>query len=209
MVDATTTKAAKEDDDTGASTLSVHLQELREVLTGGIPGATASEHRGELTITVDPVTLTAALQFARDDAATQCELLSDISAVHWPGGVMPVDVEETTGWPTYTEERDEGSIEVNYILRSVAKNHWFRIRVSLPDDDPTVASATGIYSSANFMEREAYDLMGVEFTGHPNLTRIMMPDDWNGHPHRKDYPLGGVEVMYKGETIPPPDERDY
>ena len=196
-------------DATGASTLSVHLQGLRDVLIDGIPGAASSEHRGELTITVDPATIEAALLFARDDAATTCELLSDISAVHWPGGTVVESDQETTGWPTFSEERGEGRIEVSYICRSVEHNHWFRIRVALPDVDPTIKSASSVYSSANFMEREVFDLMGVEFTGHPNLTRIMMPDDWDGHPHRKDYPLGGVEVMYKGETVPPPDERDY
>jgi len=59
------------------------------------------------------------------------------------------------------------------------------------------------------MEREAYDFLGVDFEGHPDLRRILMPDEWEGYPHRKDYPLGGVEVQYHGATVPPPDQRSY
>lgn len=193
----------------GASQLSVHLQELRDVLVDALAGARSSEHRGELTVRIDSGGLADALTFCKNDPRVACELLSDLSAVHWPGGVIQENEEETTGWPTFVEVEEQGRIELGYILRSVRHNHWFRVRVDVPDDAPRVATATRHYASANFMEREVFDLMGVDFVGHPNQTRIMMPEDWDGHPHRKDYPLGGVEVMYKGETIPPPDERDY
>ena len=67
--------------------------------------------------------------------------------------------------------------------------------------------AWSIYPTADWHERETWDFFGVVFDGHPALTRILMPDDWIGHPQRKDYPLGGIPVEYKGGTIPPPDER--
>lgn len=189
--------------------LPEHLHQLRDHLVAELDFVDPVADRGELTLLAPAEELTRVLGFCKNDEAVRCELLSDVSAVHWPAGDFEVDVEETTGWPTYEDQREQGTIEVSYILRSVVHNHWIRVRVSLPDDNPVVASATSHYSSANFMEREVYDLMGVEFAGHPNLTRILMPEDWDGHPHRKDYPLGGVEVMYQGKTIPPPDERDY
>ncbi len=197
-------------DPDGASTLSVALQELRDLLLDDLTDAHATEHLGELTVTVDADALPAALALCRDDARIRCELLSDLSGVHWPGGVVRANDQETTGWPTYTETVEQGTFELLYIMRSVAHNRWFRLRVVVPDDDAAVVpSATSHYSSANFMEREVFDMLGVDFVGHPNLTRILMPEDWDGHPHRKDYPLGGVEVMYKGTTIAPPDEREY
>jgi NADH-quinone oxidoreductase subunit C len=64
-----------------------------------------------------------------------------------------------------------------------------------------------IYPTNDWHERETYDFFGIIFDGHPSLTRIQMPDDWHGHPQRKDYPLGGIPVEYKGAQIPPPDER--
>lgn len=193
----------------GASELSVELQALREVLTEGIGGAQASEHRGELTVEVAPETLLDALTFCKTDERVACDLLSDLSWVHWPGGVIEENSQETTGWPTFTETVEQGRIQVDYILRSIAHNHWFRLRVNVPDTDSELPTATGHYGSANFMEREAFDMIGITFTGHPNMNRVLMPEDWEGHPHRKDYPLGGVEVMYKGKTVPPPDERYY
>jgi NADH-quinone oxidoreductase subunit C len=167
-----------------------------------------SGYRGELTLDVPADRIIDVLGFCRDDADIACELLSDLSGVHWPGGVQEANAQETTGWPTFSEER-EGRIEVLYLLTSVAKNHRFRLRTALPDEDPTLPTAEHLYRAAHIMEREAYDFFGVVFTGHSNLKRIEMPEDWVGHPQRKDYPLGGVDVMYKGATVPPPDERRY
>ncbi len=82
-----------------------------------------------------------------------------------------------------------------------------RLETQVPLVRPHVASVTGVYPTADFHERETWDMFGVVFDGHPALTRILMPDDWDGHPQRKDYPLGGVPVEYKGAQIPPPDER--
>jgi NADH-quinone oxidoreductase subunit C len=167
-----------------------------------------SGYRGELTIDVPASAILDVLAFCRDDADVACELLSDLSAVHWLGGTQEVKAQETTGWPTFTEER-EGRIDVLYLVTSIAHNHRFRLRVALPDVDPTLPTAEGLYRSAHIMEREVYDFFGVRFEGHSNPKRIEMPEDWVGHPQRKDYPLGGVDVMYKGATVPPPDERRY
>ena len=76
-----------------------------------------------------------------------------------------------------------------------------------PDADPHIPSIVAVYPTNDWHERETYDMFGIVFDGHPALTRILMPDDWPGHPQRKDYPLGGIPVEYKGGTIPPPDQR--
>ena len=77
----------------------------------------------------------------------------------------------------------------------------------VPDDDPRIPSIVGTYPTNDWHERETWDMFGIVFEGHPGLTRILMPDDWPGHPQRKDYPLGGIPVEYKGATIPAPDQR--
>lgn len=82
--------------------------------------------------------------------------------------------------------------------------------MTCPDEDPHIPSIVSIYPGNDWPEREAWDLMGIVFDDHPGLTRTAMPDDWIGHPQRKDYPLGGIPVEYKGAVIPPPDtRRDY
>jgi len=178
-------------------------------IRGICPEAEPVEDFGELTVVVPAGAILDVLRFCRDDPDTRCELLADLSAVHWPAGERALEDEPTTGWPAYVEQRDDGVMELDYILYSVTHHHRFRVRVNLPDVDPTIASASGLYAAANFMEREVYDLMGVTFNGHPNLVRVLMPDDWEGHPHRKDYPLGGIDVPYHNEKfIPPPDRRD-
>ncbi|KAB2587049.1 NADH-quinone oxidoreductase subunit C, partial [Rhodococcus erythropolis] len=94
-----------------------------------------------------------------------------------------------------------------YPLASITHNRRIRLEVSVPDSDPHIPSIVGIYPTNDWHERETYDFFGIVFDGHPALTRIEMPDDWKGHPQRKDYPLGGIPVEYKGAQTPPPDER--
>lgn len=192
-----------------AAELDERLTKLRDHVVQVFPQLEARSFRGELTLVAQADQLIDLLTFCRDDPDVRCELLADLSGVHWPAGTRIENAQETTGWPTYETDQGAGRIEIDYILRSLEHNHWFRVRVNTPDDNPTLPSATGVYSSANVMERETYDFFGVRFVGHPNLARILMPDGWEGHPHRKDYPLGGVEVIYKGKTVPPPDERHY
>jgi NADH-quinone oxidoreductase subunit C len=86
-------------------------------------------------------------------------------------------------------------------------NRRIRLEVSCPDGDPHIPSIVATYPTIDWHERETFDMFGIIFDGHPALTRILMPDDWPGHPQRKDYPLGGIPVEYKGGSIPPPDER--
>jgi NADH-quinone oxidoreductase subunit C len=185
------------------------LEELAARVTDRFPGVAAEVASGELTVHVAPEQLVEVLTFCRDDDELACEMLADLSGVHWPSGDHAIERQvSTTGWPEYRVARDEGVIEVLYVVRSLRRNHRLRVSVGTPDDAPRLPSVTGVYRTADFHEREVYDFFGVEFDGHPELTRILMPDDWLGHPHRKDYPLGGVEVTYKNDKfIPPPNER--
>ena len=102
---------------------------------------------------------------------------------------------------------EEPRLGVHYELLDMSTVDRITVKVRVPLEDPHVPSVTGIYPTANWHERETWDFFGIVFDGHPALTRIEMPDDWPGHPQRKDYPLGGIPVEYKGAQIPPPDER--
>jgi NADH-quinone oxidoreductase subunit C len=106
----------------------------------------------------------------------------------------------------YPDDHDR-ELHAVYHLLSMTFNRRIRVEVSVPDADPHIPSIVSIYPTNDWHERETYDMFGIVFDGHPALTRILMPDDWPGHPQRKDYPLGGIPVEYKGGTIPPPDER--
>ena len=83
--------------------------------------------------------------------------------------------------------------ELQYLLYSMTEHRWLRIKTQVNE---RVASVTEVFAGANWFEREVYDLFGIEFDGHPNLTRIMMPDDWEGHPLRRDYPIGGEPIDF-------------
>jgi NADH-quinone oxidoreductase subunit C len=144
--------------------------------------------RGELTLHVRREKLSELAQQLRDDQSLRFELLSSLSGVHYP-----MDVAR--------------ELHVVYELTSMTHNRRIRLEVAAPDADPHIPSVVAVWPTADFQERETWDLFGVIFDGHPALTRIMMPDDWPGHPQRKDYPLGGIPVEYKGASIPPPDER--
>jgi NADH-quinone oxidoreductase subunit C len=101
----------------------------------------------------------------------------------------------------------DAELHAVYHIRSMTHNRQIRVETTAPDVDPHIPSTVDVYPTNNWHERETYDFFGIVFDGHPALTRIEMPDDWVGHPQRKDYPLGGVPVEYKGATIPAPDQR--
>ena len=127
--------------------------------------------RDQLIIWVDRVALRDACLTLKNDPQLQYNALADVTCVDW--------------YPR------EPRFEVVYQLFSTIKKKYVRLKVRLPGDDANVDSLTPIWPGANFFEREAFDLFGVRFDEHPNLTRIMMPNDWEGHPLRKDYPVEG------------------
>ena len=94
-----------------------------------------------------------------------------------------------------------------YHLTSVTHSRSLRLEVTVADAHPHIPTTTTVYPTNDWHERETWDFFGIVFDGHPALARIAMPDDWPGHPQRKDYPLGGIPVEYKGATVPPPDQR--
>lgn len=145
-------------------------------------------HRGEITFHVAPGNLVTVARLLRDDPSLRFEFLSGVSGVHYPG--------------------DAGrELHAVYHLGSMTFNRRIRVEVAVPDADPHVPSLVAVYPAADWHERETYDMFGIVFDDHPALTRILMPDDWPGHPQRKDYPLGGIPVEYKGGSVPPPDQR--
>lgn len=186
------------------------LEALAERIVNGFGAVTTDISHGELTVQVAPERVHALLLFCRDDDAVRANVLADLSALHWPAGEFVVERQPaTTGWPDYRIERDRGVIEVDYLLRSWFRNHHFRVSVGVDDTEPVLPSVTDVWPTANFHEREVHDMFGVDFTGHPNLRRILMPDEWVGHPGRKDYPLGGVEIEYEHDKfIPSPQDRE-
>lgn len=144
--------------------------------------------RGELTFHIAREHLVRVARTLRDDPALRFELCTGVSGVHFPG--------------------DKGrELHAVYHLRSLTHGRILRLEVSVPDSDPHVPSLVAVYPTNDWHERETYDFFGLVFDGHPALTRIMMPDDWQGFPQRKDYPLGGIAVEYKGAQIPAPDQR--
>lgn len=144
--------------------------------------------RGELTLHVRRDCLPVVARRLRDDPGLRFELCLGVSGVHYP--------------------QDPGrELHAVYPLMSITHGRRLRLEVAVPEADPCIPSLYRVYPTTDWHEREAYDFFGLVFDGHPALTRIEMPDDWVGHPQRKDYPLGGIPVEYKGAKIPPPDER--
>ncbi len=144
--------------------------------------------RGELTLHVKADRLSHVAQVLRDNPALRFEMCMGVNGAHYPN------------------DKDR-ELHCVYPLLSLTFNRRIRLEVSVPDSHPHVPSLVEIWAGNNWHERETFDMFGVVFDGHPGLTRILMPDDWIGHPQRKDYPLGGIPVEYKGATVPPPSER--
>jgi NADH-quinone oxidoreductase subunit C len=160
--------------------------------------------RGEITYYLRAETVREVCQVLRDDPALRFELCSSVSGVDYgfaSGGL-------------HGDEALPQRLHVVYHLTSMTFRHRIRLEVAMDvpgaggmGDYPHVPSVVEVYPTADWQEREVWDMFGIVFDGHPALTRILMPDDWAGHPQRKDYPLGGIPVEYKGAEIPPPEQR--
>jgi NADH-quinone oxidoreductase subunit C len=127
--------------------------------------------REEMTIYLDRHSLREACAVLKEDAACPFNFLSDVTCVDW--------------YPA------EPRFEVVYHLLSIPRKERVRLKVKLNSSSPVIESLTSIWPGANYFEREVFDLFGIRFTGHPYLRRILMPEDWEGHPLRKDYPVEG------------------
>jgi NADH-quinone oxidoreductase subunit C len=190
-----------------------YFDEVVDGLTEAYPGASdaielVTVDRGELTLHIEPSRIAEVCQVMRDDPALRFELCSSVSGVDYLGhetatAGSPFDA----GRAGSSADTGERRLHVTYHLTSLTFRRRIRLECAITAEHPHLPSVTRVYPTADWQERETYDMFGVIFDGHPGLTRILMPDDWEGHPQRKDYPLGGVPVEYKGVEIPPPDER--
>jgi NADH-quinone oxidoreductase subunit C len=157
------------DKEHGLKTTRRAVELLRERFGEAVTGHIA--FRDEETVIVDPARLVEICGFLEKEPELDFSVLTDITAIHWP-------------------ER-EHAFEVAYLLRSMKHNALLRLKVRLRPSE-TVPSVTTVWATADWHEREEWDKVGVVFQGHPNLKRILMPDDWEGHPLLKDYPMEGI-----------------
>jgi NADH-quinone oxidoreductase subunit C len=133
---------------------------------------TARLDRGELTLEIAPAKIASVCGFLKYDQ--KFIRLSTVTAVdRYPA---------------------EPRFEVIYLLHSIERNERLAVKARLAGNSPAIESVTSVWRGANWYEREVFDLFGIQFTGHPDLRRIMMPDDWEGHPLRKDYPITGTRM---------------
>ena len=147
------------------------LQKLRNQFTDDI--VESSTFRDELTVWIRAESLIPVCRFLRDDKELRYNFLIDVTSIDYP-------------------ERED-RFAVVYHLYSLQHNRRLRLKVRISGDHPSIDSVTSVWKTANWLEREVYDLMGIHFREHPDLRRIVLPDDWEGHPLRKDYPLKGPE----------------
>jgi NADH-quinone oxidoreductase subunit C len=142
---------------------------LQEKVAGSV--AQLSYYLGDWTVIVHPSHVLQAAQYLHDAPDAAFDYCSDLTATDWP-------------------PRVEGRFDVVYCLYSTRDRHRVRMKVRVAENQP-VSSVTSVWPAANWFEREVFDMFGVNFTGHPDRRRILMPEDWQGHPQRKDYPLEG------------------
>ena len=150
------------------------ISALQERFPHGVLGK--AEFRGDITLQIDSASLVAVCRYLRDEPALGYNVLVDIGAVDY--------------------SPQQPRFALFYIVYALVQNTRLRLKVLLPGAEPVAPSISGIWPSANWPEREAFDMMGIGFEGHLDLRRILMPADWEGHPHRKDYPLGYEEVQF-------------
>jgi len=156
------------------------VKKLKDKFSGAV--LEAVEFIGQVSIRIEPGRIVDVCSFLRDEPETKFNYLSDLTCVHYP-----MDPERP--------------LEVVYNLYSISRNERVRLKVAIAED-ASVDSVTAVWPSANWMEREVYDLFGVNFLNHPDLRRILLPPDWEGHPLRKDYPLEFIESEWTKRHLP-------
>ncbi len=156
------------------------VKKLKDRFSGAV--LEAVEFIGQVSIRIEPGRIVDVCSFLRDEPETKFNYLSDLTCVHYP-----MDPERP--------------LEVVYNLYSISRNERVRLKVAIAED-ASVDSVTAVWPSANWMEREVYDLFGVNFLNHPDLRRILLPPDWEGHPLRKDYPLEFIENEWTKRHLP-------
>ncbi len=139
----------------------------------------AVEFIGQLSVNVDAARIVEICDFLRNDQETSFNYLSDLTCVHWP--------------------RTPAPFEMVYNLFAIESNERVRLKARIKE---SVDSVTGVWPSANWLEREVFDLFGVRFNNHPDLRRLLLPPDWEGHPLRKDYPLEFIENAWTERHLP-------
>lgn len=147
------------------------------------------DFRGEQSFYIKPEALFEICQAFLEDNELQVRFLSDITAIDWLGH----------------ERESKGRFELIYNLYSLTHAHRFFLKMHLPSEAPEIASLCDLWPGANWMEREVYDLFGIEFVGHPDLTKILTPDDLEGHPLRKDFPLTYEQPQFSWNKDEPPE----
>lgn len=159
-----------------------------EALSAAIPGAVeeVQEFRGETTVVVARERIVDALAFLRDRPMPRFAFLTDLTALDR----LP----------------EEPRFEIVYLLMALDPPARVRLKARVGGDAPEIESATALWPAADWLEREVYDFFGIRFRGHPNLTRILMPDDWEGYPLRKDFPLVEEPVEFVGRVPKPPSQ---
>ena len=155
------------------------VKRLREKCAGAVTEAT--EFLGQLSIRIERSRIVEVCNALKEDAETPFDYLSDLTCVHWP-------------------DNREAPLEVVYQLYSISKNE--RVRLKVATNGAGVESVTSVWPAADWPEREVYDLFGVVFHNHPDLRRILLPPDWDGHPLRKDYPLEFIENAWTERHLP-------
>jgi NADH-quinone oxidoreductase subunit C len=156
------------------------VKKLKAQFADGIGNAV--EFLGQLTVNVNRGQIVDVCDFLRRDDKTPFNYLSDLTCVHFP-------------------DRKEAPFEIVYNLYSISENERVRLKVST-DESTAVESVTGVWPSANWLEREVYDLFGIRFSNHPDLRRLLLPPDWDGHPMRKDVALEFVENEWTKKHLP-------
>lgn len=155
--------------------------DLTRELAAAFPGEISEfcTYLGQNFLVTKPAQITPVLEYLRDECGF--DYLVDVTAVHWP-------------------KREASQFDVVYILYSFERNTRIRVKVGLKDGE-TIASVVGIFVTADWLEREVFDMFGIEFAGHPGLKRILMPDEWEGYPLRKDYGILKMDTAWVKENL--------